>query len=183
MAPFGGKERRLGTNPFAWAAPRNGDALVMDWSTATMAEGKVAVARARGETVPEGVLVDADGNASTDPNAFYDGGALLPFGAHKGSGLSVMIQIAGGALGATGVFGGAGAGDNGLVRDRARPDRVHRRLHATRRKRCARHWPSDGVLVPGEIEQRTRAQRARDGIPLPADTWSELQGLKGGARA
>ena len=71
----------------------------MDWSTATMAEGKVAVARARGETVPDGVLVDADGEPSTDPNDFYDGGALLPFGAHKGSGLSVMIQIVGGALG------------------------------------------------------------------------------------
>ena len=68
MAPFGGSERRLGTNPFAWAAPRRPEPpLVMDWSTATMAEGKLAVARARGETVPDGVLVDADGEPSTDP--------------------------------------------------------------------------------------------------------------------
>jgi LDH2 family malate/lactate/ureidoglycolate dehydrogenase len=179
VAPFGGKERRLGTNPFAWAAPRHGAALVMDWSTATMAEGKVAVARARGETVPEGVLVDADGNASTDPNAFYEGGALLPFGAHKGSGLSVMIQIAGGALGATGVFGGAGAGDNGLVVIALDPTAFTADFEDEAEALCEA-LASDGVLVPGEIEQRTRAQRVRDGIPLPADTWSELQG---GARA
>ena len=182
VAPFGGTARRLGTNPFAWAAPRQGAALVLDWSTATMAEGKVAVARARGETVPEGVLVDADGNASTDPNAFYDGGALLPFGAHKGSGLSVMIQIAGGALGATGVFGGAGAGDNGLVVIALDPTAFTDDFEGESEALCEA-LASDGVLVPGEIEQRTRAQRERDGIPLPADTWSELQGLKGGARA
>ncbi len=184
VAPFGGSERRLGTNPLAWGAPRRAPhpALVMDWSTATMAEGKVAVARARGETVPEGVLVDADGNASTDPNAFYDGGALLPFGAHKGSGLSVMIQIAGGALGATGVFGGAGAGDNGLVVIALDPTAFTDDFTDEAEALCEA-LASDGVLVPGEIEQRTRAQRTRDGIPLPADTWSELQGLKGGARA
>ncbi len=184
VAPFGGKERRLGTNPFAWAVPRRvpHPALVMDWSTATMAEGKVAVARASGEAVPEGVLVDANGNASTDPNAFYDGGALLPFGAHKGSGLSVMIQIAGGALGATGVFGGAGAGDNGLVVVALDPTAFTEDFEDQSEALCEA-LAADGVLVPGEIEQRTRAQRVRDGIPLPAETWSELQGLKGGVSA
>ena len=184
VAPFGGKERRLGTNPFAWAAPRSAPnaALVMDWSTATMAEGKVAVALARGESVPDGVLVDKDGQASNDPAAFYDGGALLPFGAHKGSGLSVMIQIAGGALGATGVFGGAGAGDNGMVVIALDPTAFTEDFEREAEALCEA-LAGDGVLVPGEIEQRTRAQRVRDGIPLPADTWSELQGLKGGARA
>jgi uncharacterized oxidoreductase len=184
VAPFGGKERRLGTNPFAWSAPRRepNPPLVMDWSTATMAEGKVAVALARGESVPDGVLVDSNGEASNDPAAFYDGGALLPFGAHKGSGLSVMIQIAGGALGATGVFGGAGAGDNGLVLIALDPTAFTDGFEGESEALCDA-LAGDGVLVPGEIEQRTRAQRARDGIPLPADTWSELQELKGGARA
>ena len=157
--------------------------LVMDWSTATMAEGKVAVARARGETVPDGVLVDADGDAVERPADFYDGGALLPFGAHKGSGLSVMIQIVGGALGGTGVFGEHGRGGQRSGADRARPGRVHRRLRGRRRTRCCEALRRRRVLVPGEIERRTRAQRVRDGIPLPAETWSELQGLKGGARA
>ena len=67
--------------------------------------------------------------------------------------------------------------------DRARPDRVHRGLRARGVDALCEALAGDGVLVPGEIEQRTRAQRVRDGIPLPADTWSELQGLKGGARA
>ncbi len=183
VAPFGGSERRLGTNPFAWSAPRRkpNPPLVMDWSTATMAEGKVAVALARGETVPDGVLVDKDGRPSNEPAAFYDGGALLPFGAHKGSGLSVMIQIAAGALGGTGVFGGAGAGDNGLVLIALDPTAFTDDFERESEALC-QALASDGVLVPGEIEQRTRAQRARDGIPLPADTWSELQGLKSGAR-
>ena len=88
--------------------------LVMDWSTATMPEGKLAVALARGEQVPEGVLVDARASRRR-PGRLLRGGALLPLGAHKGSGLSVMIQLVGGALAGTGVFGEQGAAANGPV--------------------------------------------------------------------
>jgi uncharacterized oxidoreductase len=188
VAPFGGSERRLGTNPLAWATP--GDPpLVMDWSTATMPEGKLAVALARGEDVPEGVLVDSQGEPSTRPSDFYDGGALLPFAAHKGSGLSVMIQLVGGALAATGVFGEQGAAANGTVLIALDPTAFtndfddeatafHSALTGTKPARGF-----DAVLVPGEIERRTRARRAREGIPIPAATWSELEALKGGARA
>ena len=162
------------------AAERAQRSLVMDCSTATMAEGKVAVALARGEPVPDGVLVDKDGEATNKTKAFYDGGALLPFGAHKGSGLSVMIQFAGGALGGTGIAGEAGPGENGLVviaLDRPRSPRT-----SSAGRRARRNAGRDGVLVPGEIEKRTRQQRSRDN-EIPAETWSEFQGLKGGARA
>jgi len=191
VAPFGGRERRLGTNPIAWAAPRTPPAppLVMDWSTATMPEGKLAVALARGEQVPDGVLVDAGGEPSNDPADFYAGGALLPLGAHKGSGLSVMIQLVGGALAGTGVFGEQGEASNGTVLIALDPgaftedfeDEAEAFSAALTGTRPARGF--DAVLVPGEIERRTRAQRALDGVPLPAATWSELQALKGGARA
>jgi LDH2 family malate/lactate/ureidoglycolate dehydrogenase len=187
VAPFGGSERRLGTNPIAWATPGK-PPLVMDWSTATMPEGKLAVARARGEKVPHGVLVDKDGEPSRDPDDFYAGGALLPLGAHKGSGLSVMIQLVG-ALAGTGTSGEQGAAANGTIIIALDPqafthdfdeeaDAFTAALAATRPARGF-----DAVLVPGEIERRTRARRAQEGVPLPAATWSELEALKGGARA
>ena len=190
VAPFGGSERRLGTNPLAWATPGR-PPMVMDWSTATMPEGKLALALARGEQVPEGVLVDAQGEPSQDPADFYAGGALLPLGAHKGSGLSVMIQLVGGALAGTGVFGEQGAAANGTVLIALDPGAFAPRNEfeeeaeafcaALAGTKPARGF--DAVLVPGEIERRTRARRAQEGIPIPAATWSELEALKGGARA
>jgi LDH2 family malate/lactate/ureidoglycolate dehydrogenase len=188
VAPFGGSERRLGTNPIAWATPGK-PPLVMDWSTATMPEGKLAVALARGEKVPHGVLVDSKGEPSRDPTDFYAGGALLPLGAHKGSGLSVMIQLVGGALAGTGAFGRQGAAANGTVLIALDPaaftddfhDEAQQFAAALAATRPARGF--DAVLVPGEIERRTRARRAQEGVPLPAATWSELEALKGGARA
>jgi uncharacterized oxidoreductase len=188
VAPYGGSERRLGTNPIAWATPGK-PPLVMDWSTATMPEGKLAVARARGEKVPHGVIVDQNGEPSRDPADFYAGGALLPLGAHKGSGLSVMIQLVGGALAGTGVFGEQGEAANGTVLIALDPaafaddfdDEAQQFTAALAATRPARGF--DAVLVPGEIERRTRARRAQEGVPLPAATWSELEALKGGARA
>jgi hydroxycarboxylate dehydrogenase B len=193
VAPFGGRERRLGTNPIAWAAPRKAPAppLVMDWSTATMPEGKLAVARARGEPVPEGVVIDKNGEPSTDPADFYAGGALLPLGAHKGSGLSVMIQLVGGVLAGTGVFGEQGEATNGTVLIALDPgafvtyddfeDETEAFCAALAGTKPAHGF--DAVLVPGEPERRTRARRAQEGVPIPAATWSELNTLKGGARA
>jgi uncharacterized oxidoreductase len=194
VAPFGGRERRLGTNPLAWAAPRRppSEPLVMDWATSATAEGKLAIARVRGEKAPAGAVVDADGEPSLDPDAFYDGGALLPFGAHKGSGLSVMIEVVGGVLSGAGVSSLDGHDEgNGTVlvaldveafvpRDEfeAQADAFCAELAGTAPARGF-----DEVLVPGEIERRTRARRAHEGIPIPAATWSELEALKGGARA
>ena len=194
VAPFGGRERRLGTNPLAWAAPRRPPAepLVMDWATSATAEGKLAIARALGETAPEGALVDAAGVPSLDPEAFYDGGALLPFGAHKGSGLSVMIELVGGVLSGVGVSSLDGHDEgNGTVLVALDVEAFVPReeFEAQAEAFCAElaaTAPAQGfdeVLVPGEIERRTRARRAHEGIPIPAATWSELESLKGGARA
>jgi LDH2 family malate/lactate/ureidoglycolate dehydrogenase len=190
VAPHGGRGRRLGTNPLAWAAPRAAGRLpiVMDWATAAMAEGKLAVALARGEEVPAGVVVDAEGRPSTRPAAFYDGGALLPFAGHKGSGLSIMIELVGGLL------SGAGAsclpgydGTNGTVLialDVARfvDEAAFRRQAEALCAELAATPHADGhdeVLVPGEPEARTEAQRRRDGIPVAARTWGALGDLAG----
>jgi LDH2 family malate/lactate/ureidoglycolate dehydrogenase len=189
VAPYGGRERRLGTNPLAWAVPRaeGKPPVVMDWASSAMAEGKLAVAVARGETVPEGVVVDRDGNPTVDPADFYQGGALLPFGGHKGYGLSVMIELVAGLLSGTGVSSLPGYdGTFGTVllavdigafvpvdRFRAQTEEFCRSLQETPPARGA-----GGVLVPGEPEARARRERLAHGVPVPAAIWAELRALE-----
>ena len=102
VAPFGGRVPRLGTNPLCIAMPSNLDGpFFLDISTAAAAGGKLSVAAARGEAVPEGWVIDADGNPSTSPLAVKQGGALLPLGGtegHKGYGLAAMVEIFSGIL-------------------------------------------------------------------------------------
>lgn len=188
VAPFGGRERRLGTNPLAWAAPRarGRPPVVMDWATSGVAEGKLAVARDRHEQVADGLVLDAAGWKSNDPNDFYAGGVLLPFGGHKGYGLSVLIELVGGLLTGAGVGSMPGyTGDFGTVLvafaiDAFQPADEFRAgaeafcRHLTDTPPAHGH---DEVLVPGEPEERTRATRERDGIPIAEPTWRELTAL------
>src|SRR5204862_5078048 len=89
VAPFGGSDRRLSTNPITIGVPvKDGEPIIVDMTTSMAAEGKLMVAVNRGEQVPEGWIIDAKGKATTEPKDFYDGGALLTVGGHKGSGLS-----------------------------------------------------------------------------------------------
>src|SRR5437773_2331813 len=97
VAPFGGKEARLGTNPISIAVPSDLDApFYLDMATSAVAAGKVQLAAARGEQIPEGWLVDSDGKATTDPTRLRKGAALLPLGGtegYKGSGLAAMVEV------------------------------------------------------------------------------------------
>lgn len=102
VAPWGGKQGRLTTNPLAWGFPsgRAEGPVVMDMSTSAWPEGKVRVKHRRNEKVPLGVLIDADGRDSTDTHDLYGspGGALLPAGQHKGYALSLMVEFLSGVL-------------------------------------------------------------------------------------
>ena len=101
VAPFGGSDRRLSANPIAAGAPGpGGQPLVLDMSTSAIAEGKVQVAKNHGESLPPGCTIDSDGRPNIDPGRFYGPppGALLPFGGHKGYGLSIFCEIFAGAL-------------------------------------------------------------------------------------
>ena len=98
VAPFGGREARLGTNPICIAVPADLDApLVVDMATSAVAAGKVKLAQAKGVQVPEGWIMRGDGKPTTDPFDYgRDGGVLLPLGGpegHKGYGLSAMVEI------------------------------------------------------------------------------------------
>lgn len=91
--PFGGSQPVLGTNPLTMSLPSAGpSALVTDLATTAGAYGKVVAARQAGTSIPEGWGVDAAARPTTDPAAVLDGGALLPFGGHKGSGISVLLE-------------------------------------------------------------------------------------------
>jgi delta1-piperideine-2-carboxylate reductase len=99
VVPHGGRKRLYGTNPMGFGVPRAGmDPLVFDQSSSVMANGDVQIARREGRQLPPGTGIDRDGNPTTDPNAVLEGGALLPFGGHKGSSIAMMMEIMGAAL-------------------------------------------------------------------------------------
>lgn len=188
VAPFGGRTRMLGTDPMAFAVPQGAghDPVMVDLATSGVAEGKLRVARDKGETVPPGLIIDKEGNPSTDPNAFYNGGALLPFGGHKGFGLAVMCELMGGAL--SGMAPSClpeYAGGNGtllialkiaafvpLAQFTDQADRFARAIQSAP--------PAPGttsVLMPGTPEWQMRRNRLERGIELPERTWNDIRKL------
>src|SRR5687767_3736689 len=193
--PFGGAQRFLGTNPWSIGIPTTDpQPFLVDFATTVVAEGKVRVARDKHDSLPPGCIVDKAGNPSTNPADFYDGGMLLPFGAHKGYGLALASALLGGLaaigdatpnlagspllpdLGQEGERTGGAlivVIDPGAFGDSdAYAAGVGRVTGAVRRVPSAPG--SQGVLAPGEPEARTRAQRERDGISLPDDTWDAI---------
>ena len=98
ISPWGGRHALLGTNPIAFAAPRRATSpLVIDLSLSKVARGKIMVADQRGDTIPEGWALDADGRPTTDPKAAL-AGTMLPMGEAKGSALVLMVEILAAAL-------------------------------------------------------------------------------------
>lgn len=98
VAPAGGTAPLFGTNPFAFAYPRQGaHPYVFDFATSVVARGEIELHRRAGKPIPEGWAIDADGNPTTDPAAAL-AGAMLPFGGHKGSAISTMIELLAGAM-------------------------------------------------------------------------------------
>ena len=189
VAPFGGTDRRLSANPVAAGAPTPGGLpLVLDISTSAIAEGKIQVAQNRNELLPEGCIMDGEGRPTRDPRAFYGAppGALLPFGGHKGYGLSFFCEILAGAL--TG--GGSTHPDNpsagrlvnnmmSIVFDPAAfcgaqefADDLARLASWVKASPPA--VAGGEVLLPGEPERRTRAERLANGIPLDATTRRQI---------
>jgi uncharacterized oxidoreductase len=192
VAPFGGIDRKLGTTPISMAAPCGGSAIVLDMTTSATAEGKLRVAYQKGESIPEGLLIDGTGRASTNPADFYNApfGAILPLGGpllgHKGFGLSVMLDVFCGILSGSGVArDDLPRGANGvwlmlldierfLPRDEY--DRWIDRYVA--HIKSSRRLPGvDEILLPGEIEQRRLAQRSASGVSIPDETWRLITDL------
>jgi hydroxycarboxylate dehydrogenase B len=184
VAPFGGSDRRLSTNPMAIGMPlAGGEPVILDITTSTVAEGKLMVALNKGEQVPAGWIVDKDGRPTTDPKDFYDGGALLTIGAHKGSGLSMLTDLLAGAM----TTGRSSDPDDKVLRNNMlsifiAPDVYDQSggvlAEATRFvdyvKASPPSTPGEPVLSPGEVERRSRAARLAGGVPLDDKTWADL---------
>lgn len=112
VAPFGGREGLLGTNPVAAGFPtQSGAPIVVDFATASAPIGKVVVAALAGERLPSQSLIDSDGRPTDDPNALDQGGAMRTFGDHKGFGLAVLIELLGRVLLGPRGFGEPGGGE------------------------------------------------------------------------
>jgi LDH2 family malate/lactate/ureidoglycolate dehydrogenase len=185
VAPYGSSGRVFGTNPIAWAVPRadRDNPLSHDIATAAIAEGKLRVARAKGVPIAPGLLVNRDGIPTTDPNEFYEGGAILAFGGHKGSGLALLAQVLGRGLAGMDPSSYDGPrGVNGPVLIAIDPecfapyDEFIERIEA----QCAavqnaRPMTGTGrVLLPGDQERRARAERLITGIPIADATVEDL---------
>jgi uncharacterized oxidoreductase len=188
VAPHGGTQARLGTNPLTIGLPRrNANPILLDFATCAIAVGKVRVAYYKKVQAPAGVLLDATGEATTDPAVMYEEplGALLAAAGHKGYALGLVCDLLGAAL-----FGGATAHpDNlrppGMYNNMAvivfDPDRFGARAHYEREAEAFMAYvrssrPAAGgqpILVPGEAEENFRRARAR-ALPIDAGTVALL---------
>ena len=196
MSPPGGLARRLSPNPIVCAIPGATEAdppqMVLDMTTSMVAEGKLRVARNSGEHVPEGWAVDHAGEPITDPATFYgdaDGanrGSILPLGgpaAHKGFGLALMVAVLAGALSPAGTSRPEGPrGANGLFVLAIDVDRfTGREAFAATFAGLVEYVRTpplradvEEVLIPGEPEGRTEAERRASGIAIDGETWAQL---------
>jgi uncharacterized oxidoreductase len=196
VAPFGGTARRLSTAPFTVGIPRPGEApVILDFATSLVAEGKVLVASQGGKRLPENALIAGDGAMGSDPHMLYGDytptgrrdtskgtSAIRAFGEHKGSGLALMCELLGGSLTGMSATGEGQRFGNGMLSfyvdpkvldpEGFFPRDVARYIAYFKSARPAS--PGGEVLTPGEPEQRTRAQRLADGVPLSEETWASL---------
>ena len=197
VAPFGGVDRRMSTAPFTVGFPLTGeDPVILDFATSMVAEGKVMVASNGGAPLPPDVLIDADGSFSSDPRTLYGNspdasktgmrtgtGAIRAMGDHKGSGLALICELLAGALTASGCCGpGERAIANGMLSIYIDPNGLGLAERMTVEAKRYLDWvkssrpakPKGEVLLPGEPERRKRAQRLKDGVPLPDDGWDAI---------
>ena len=193
VAPFGGIDRRFGTNPFCAGFPRAGrEPILLDFATSAIAFGKARVAYNKGVEVPPQALIDHAGNPTRDPAVMLvePHGALVAFGgaaaAHKGYGLAAMCELFAGAL-----TGGFTSRESTLVTSSAivngmfsvivdpqafdAPDMEAEAQGFIEWVKATRLAPGTAeVLVPGEPELRTRGERLANGIPIDATTWRQI---------
>jgi len=189
VAPFGGSDGRLATNPVCIGLPVVGrPPIILDMATSKIAFGKVKVARNRGQPVPDGALIDAAGTPTNDPSVMFTPpiGSLLPFGEHKGYGLAVMCDLLAGALVGGGTNGPQTQKSDTIINNMLSividPAAVTETGAMQEKVEVLAAWLKasppragvDVVLLPGEPERRTRAERERDGIPLDRTTWQQL---------
>ncbi|MCC7353429.1 MAG: Ldh family oxidoreductase [Anaerolineae bacterium] len=189
MVPYGGAERVLSTNPIAAGVPaREHTPFVMDFATSVVAAGKIELMPDPEMQIPVGWALDAQGQPATTVRAFREGGAILPFGGHKGYALALLVELLCGALTGAGVterpqnVPRLGLGGNATLlividiphftdEDQffADVEGLFDRLHTVK--------PASGfdrVIIPGEPEAEQRARRLQEGFAVDRAVWDQI---------
>ena len=189
VVPHGGQRKLYGTNPMGFAAPRqHGDPLVFDQASSAWSNGDVQIARREGRMLPPGVGVDRDGHVTTDPNAVLEGGALLPFGGHKGSAIAMMMEIMGAALAGGdysfeidwSAYPGAATPHGGQTYILIDPSRGAARDFTSRMETLIEAIHDAGQdRLPGDRRYANRREAEAKGIPLDPEELRNLQILAG----
>jgi LDH2 family malate/lactate/ureidoglycolate dehydrogenase len=193
MPPWGGRVALLGTSPLAAGAPGGGKGdVVLDMAPSVAARGKLRRAVARGESIPLGYALDAEGRPTTDPAEGLKG-VVLPMGGPKGSGIALLMDIFGGVI--SGAAFGGDVGNQYLDFDRPQNvghfllamkpdlfisrDEYESRMDSLvdRVRSCPTAEGFDEVMVPGEPEARKEALRLREGIPYNPAELGDLRKL------
>lgn len=192
VAPPGGKEARIGTNPLCIGVPTNGDPVVLDIGTSVVAEGKVRVAFNKGQKVPDGWLLDPDGKATNDPGVLYKEprGSILPLGgtqAYKGFGIGLLLDmLVGGLSGAPcSTPGHPNLSANAVVfmvldvSQFAGPEHFFKEVTglSVNIRNTPRAEGVDEIMLPGDPERKSKAKRLADGISIDDGTWGQLTQL------
>ena len=196
VAPFGGVERRFGTNPIAIGLPQGGPddpPILIDFATSVVAEGKAKVAMNGGKPVPADALISADGDITGDTTVLYGStppgeapnprngtGALRAFGDQKGSALSLACEILAGVLVGSGTSGSESF-CNGMLSIYLSPDHFAAPGFAAEAAAFADHvratMPAEAggsVHVPGDLERALAAEQLANGVDLAEGTWNDL---------
>ncbi|WP_170758805.1 Ldh family oxidoreductase [Ruegeria lacuscaerulensis] len=177
VAPYGGRKALMSTNPYCIGVPGgNRGPVIVDFATSAAAAGWVYGAKVAGAKLPEGVLIDRDGRPSTDPQAYFDGGAILTAGGAKGYALAVAAEMIAEAM-----LGPATtecnwlmlALDCGLYQKPTRLQELAEEVLSELRD-CPPAPGFDQVDVPGEREADARTRNRNRPLELPSATWGEI---------
>lgn len=189
VAPAGGNAPLFGTNPIAFSWPRPGAApYTFDFATSVVARGEIELHRRSGEPIPEGWAIDSDGQPTTDPVAAL-AGAMLPFGGHKGSALSTMIELLAGPLigdrlgheTQAASADGQGMPFHGELLLALSPEVFLGPEADTRLKHAEALFESvieQGARLPSQRRQAARQRSLERGVTIPATLFAELEGLR-----
>ena len=189
VAPPGGAEPCISTNPIAVSAPLADEPIVVDASTSVVANGKIRVAQLAGQDVPDGWLLDANGQPTNNPNTrFADpSGSILPMGGYKGFGLGLLFDmLVGGLSGGHCPPAPDGTAEcNNVLLVVFDPERFSG-LSAFRSesqqladfaRNSRRQDDVTSIRLPGDRSRDLRNERQASGVPIDAGTWSELKRL------
>ncbi len=190
VAPFGGRDARLSTNPICIAIPATGEnpPVLLDMATSRIARGKAMVAMNRGEQMAEGLILDSAGEPTTDPAVMFHepGGALLPFGEHKGYGLALMCELLAGVLTGGGTIQPENRRLGGIINNMltfvvdpgrlVHHDWMQREVDAVILyvKNSPPAVAGESVMVAGDPERNRMGERGLEGISFDDTTWNAI---------